>query len=299
MSGARVCVAEGRGQFEPRATLVVGPPARHSFLLWSPSNETGGLAGTYRESALRDDVATRASYETAVAKRSYLLVGVLVAIGLLVALATTRPPGVKQGIDGSGEGPAPATGVAGELDVARRSVLRAPAASEGDERGVTWDDEDQAGQGAVAAPRQDRKRADEIRELLEAMYAGQLSGEADQEQESGEVAAGGGGSPPDASVPVYVNRMLQTHFVPLASSCYEQLLERATAAQGAVVLELSIMGDPSVGGVVVDVGFGAGTKLNDPMFTGCVRESLYAVVFDPPPTGHPTLTVRQELDFSP
>ncbi len=239
-------------------------------------------------------MARRAGYETAVAKRSYLLVGVLVAIGLLVALATTRPPALKQGIDGSDEGPTVPTGVAGELDVARRSALRAPAGSQGGEQG----DEDQAGQGAVAALRQDRKRADEIRELLAAMYAGQLSGEADQEQKSAKVA-GGGGSPPDASVSVYVDRMLRTHFVPAASNCYEQLLDRTAAAQGAVVLELSIMGDPSVGGVVVDVGFGAGTKLSDPLFAGCVRESLYAVVFDPPPTGHPTLTVRQELDFSP
>src|SRR5690606_5827957 len=109
----------------------------------------------------------------------------------------------------------------------------------------------------------------------------------------------GDGNQSDKPLGAYVKRMMQEQFTPLAGECYDQLLDRTPFVEGNVTLRFSIMGDPAVGGVVVDVGFGRGTTLNDTEFVTCVRESLYAVVFDAPPKGNSTVTVEQSLEFTP
>jgi hypothetical protein len=44
---------------------------------------------------------------------------------------------------------------------------------------------------------------------------------------------------------------------------------------------------------------GPGTTLDDKSFETCITESMYAVVFDAPPDGHPTLTVTQAFELAP
>ncbi len=152
-----------------------------------------------------------------------------------------------------------------------------------------------------SGPAKDRTRADALREALVALYAGQLAA---QEQGGGAPGAAmplptSDGNQADGPLGQYIGRVMNEQFVPLAGSCYEQLLEAQPSAAGSVTLEFSIMGDEAVGGVVVDAGLGDGTTLDQPEFATCVKESLLALIFDAPPRGHPTVSVTQNLTFEP
>jgi hypothetical protein len=109
----------------------------------------------------------------------------------------------------------------------------------------------------------------------------------------------GEGNQADKPLGAYVGRVMQEQFLPLAVSCYEELLARHPKAAGNVVLDFSVMGDDAVGGVVIDASFGDATTLGDAEFRTCTQESMYSVVFDAPPTGHPTLTVSQSFELAP
>ncbi len=159
-------------------------------------------------------------------------------------------------------------------------------------------------------PVRDRARADALRKLLLTLYAAKPeprdggrralpkpahAGAATQ----GMPAPEGTGNQANEALGRYVGRVMREQFVPLAGSCYEELLSRHPEAKGSVTLKFSIMGDESVGGVVVDASLGKGADLGDELFSVCVQESLYSVVFEPPPPGHPTVTVNQSLDLAP
>lgn len=160
-------------------------------------------------------------------------------------------------------------------------------------------------------PVRNRERADQLRELLKSLYSGQLDADDSSDENTGQRDAGsdspgermpepvGDGNQSDKPLGAYIQRMMQEQFKPLASECYEQLRESSPFAEGNVSLQFSIMGDPAVGGVVVDVGFGAATTLNETEFATCIRESMYAAVFDAPPKGSKTVTVKHSMEFSP
>jgi len=150
-------------------------------------------------------------------------------------------------------------------------------------------------------PVHDRARADALRKLLFALYASRLEPAADAGVPSPTrmPAPAATGNQADKALGQYVARVMREQFVPLAGSCYEELLSRHPEARGNVTLKFSIMGDDAAGGVVVDAALGKGAKLGDEQFAVCVEESLYSVVFEPPPTGHPTVTVEQSLELAP
>jgi hypothetical protein len=97
----------------------------------------------------------------------------------------------------------------------------------------------------------------------------------------------------------YIRGVVAEHFLPLAGSCYEELLARKPGKEGSVVLDFVISGDDDVGGVVDQVEFGKGTSLDDPEFGTCMRESMYAVVFDAPPDGQHYVTVTYPFNMKP
>lgn len=109
----------------------------------------------------------------------------------------------------------------------------------------------------------------------------------------------GTGNQADRPLGKYVRETLQQQFIPLAGSCYEQLLQRQPQASGKLVLDLEIVGDGSVGGVVNDVTLGEGTTLDDEELATCVSESLYSTVFDAPPDDEKSVTVSYPLELSP
>jgi hypothetical protein len=97
----------------------------------------------------------------------------------------------------------------------------------------------------------------------------------------------------------YIRDTLQRQFIPLASSCYDELLSRQPKARGKLVLDLEIVGDGSVGGVVNDVTLGKDSTFTDEEFSTCVRESLYSTVFDAPPDDEKSVTVSYPLELEP
>lgn len=150
-----------------------------------------------------------------------------------------------------------------------------------------------------SGPVRDRRRADELREALAALYAEQLSA-GDQPAEAPHMPpVRGTGNQAQTELGEYVGRVMREQFVPLATSCYEPLLERRPSLAGNVALEFSILGEPAVGGVVVDVALGEATTLLDVEFETCITESMYSVIFAAPPKGHPAVTVTQSLEFAP
>lgn len=97
----------------------------------------------------------------------------------------------------------------------------------------------------------------------------------------------------------YVERTMREQFMPLAGECYSALLESHPNVAGNVMLEFSVVGDPAVGGVVVDVNLGPETTLTNPEFRTCMSESMYAIVFDAPPGKDGTVTVKQSFELAP
>jgi hypothetical protein len=87
--------------------------------------------------------------------------------------------------------------------------------------------------------------------------------------------------------------------IPLLSECYVAALEDAPAIVGKLVVELTIGGEPEVGGLVEasEVIADESTIVHAGMLE-CVRETMYAAQFDPPEQGG-TVVVRYPFAFAP
>jgi hypothetical protein len=107
--------------------------------------------------------------------------------------------------------------------------------------------------------------------------------------------------PASSPVPLdrkYIQERIRSDFVPLASQCYEALLEKNPTARGKAVFSFKIVGDTGTGGIVESAELVEGTTLTDPEFAYCVSESLLSLSFVPPPNDG-WVTVTYPLDFSP
>lgn len=220
--------------------------------------------------------------------------GVLVVVAAAIAgwLLVSQPPT-----------PPPVTRVPRAQETEAASPPREPprgrrtAPGEHDERGSTLQPVELPQRDS--GPVRDRRRADELREALAAMYAEQLSAGGQPAEVPLMPAARGAGNQAQTELGEYIGRVMREQFIPLATSCYEPLLERRPGLAGNVALEFSILGEPAVGGVVVDVALGEATTLLDVEFETCITESMYSVIFAAPPKGHPAVTVTQSLEFAP
>jgi hypothetical protein len=96
----------------------------------------------------------------------------------------------------------------------------------------------------------------------------------------------------------YVQQALREQYLPVARSCYEELLSRDPKANGRVVVRLTIVGDRDTGGVVDRVDFTDDTTFEDADFALCMRESMFSSIFEPPPDGVPEVTVVYPLELS-
>jgi hypothetical protein len=146
---------------------------------------------------------------------------------------------------------------------------------------------------AVLARRATRERADAIRDQLD-----------ERRRKAQNVPAVAAPLGPAATEEAarrrreFLQKAVREQYIPIAKSCYEELLTRSPAAAGKVVLYFSIVGDEDTGGVVDHVETRDGTSFDDPEFLLCMRESMYSTLFDPPPNGGET-TVEYPLELSP
>jgi len=173
-----------------------------------------------------------------------------------------------------------------------------------------------AGQNA-AATASARRRADAIRAQLEDRYPTKTNhqlqnvgnaGNPDISNTFGAQSARGlqpmpapvgSGNQVDQPLGAYIREVMKKQFLPLGASCYETLSRKYPDAAGSILLDVTIIGDRSVGGVVDSVKIDESPSLKDDQLITCVRESMYAVVFQPPPDGQPRVTFTMPLDFSP
>lgn len=89
--------------------------------------------------------------------------------------------------------------------------------------------------------------------------------------------------------PDYLRARIREDFLPMAQACYEQYERRAPGQGGRMVMRFVILGDSQAGGVVdeaelegTDGGVGDGGT-GDAEFATCLRESMMAMAFRPPP----------------
>ena len=72
----------------------------------------------------------------------------------------------------------------------------------------------------------------------------------------------------------------------MARACAQDLAARRPDAGGTAIVAFELLGDSKIGGVVNDSEVdGSASTLHDGPFETCVRESMYGVYFDPPPSG--------------
>lgn len=127
----------------------------------------------------------------------------------------------------------------------------------------------------------------------------------------------------------YIRDVVREDLVPIAKECYESALEGRPDLAGSVMLEFSIAGDESVGGIVDEVSFAEGALFEDagktppppegthvdtvpagakrrpelslaenPEFAECLSESTASLLFDPP-TGGGRVQVTYPFVFKP
>jgi hypothetical protein len=91
--------------------------------------------------------------------------------------------------------------------------------------------------------------------------------------------------PPGGLSKEYLRDTVQEQVVPLVKECYDNLLEKNPATDGRMVLQFTIMGDESVGGIVDEMDFGEDSEISDEDFRECLSETMMSTVFDPPEGG--------------
>lgn len=157
---------------------------------------------------------------------------------------------------------------------------------------------------ARSAPRKDLAQRNLMRQrILDAMHARERAAEHD---------AGSTGHEPDpqpASAPAprpaeaddgepaagslvdrtgnhgYLVKVMNEDLMPLADECYELALEEQPDLEGMLVMQLEIIGEEEIGGVVDSVQPASDNELSHPTLVECVRESILATTLPPPEQG--------------
>jgi hypothetical protein len=95
----------------------------------------------------------------------------------------------------------------------------------------------------------------------------------------------------------YIQERMQ-ELIPLIKECYTMALERDPTLSGTLIVDLTLVGEPDVGGLVgsSEVDPEESTLLEDGM-SECVRETMYALEIDPP-TGGGEVRVRYPFLFT-
>jgi hypothetical protein len=74
--------------------------------------------------------------------------------------------------------------------------------------------------------------------------------------------------------------------LPQMTECYSNALQRDPKIEGRIMVDFSIVGDPSVGGLVGESKVKAeDTTISDAEMRECVQETMYAAQFKPPSAG--------------
>jgi hypothetical protein len=83
----------------------------------------------------------------------------------------------------------------------------------------------------------------------------------------------------------YLTRVMTQELIPLADECYELAQARQPDLAGLMALNVELLGDEELGGVVDSVEVDKQNEIKDPELLECVRESLMATTLPPPEQG--------------
>jgi hypothetical protein len=158
------------------------------------------------------------------------------------------------------------------------------------------------------------------RRIVEAMQAGEdaAAGRAAGTREGGR---GGGGKvgegegprgeakAPDDEAPTPGNlidrtgthghmvKVMNEELMPLVDECYALARETQPGLTGMLVLDVEMIGDEEIGGVVETVAPGKDNEIADPALVECVQESLLSVTLPPPPErGREAISLQMWLE---
>jgi len=114
--------------------------------------------------------------------------------------------------------------------------------------------------------------------------------------------------PPDPADPLaldlpplatqYIQDAIQEQLVPVAIECYESALEDQPELAGQLLVEFEIVGAEDIGGIVERATINAESTLDSAFVSECMRESVMAVTFEPPPDGG-RIAVTYPFNFEP
>lgn len=101
---------------------------------------------------------------------------------------------------------------------------------------------------------------------------------------------------PESSLPEeYVASILREQLMPLAQLCYEDI---ALGSSGTAKFSVALIGDAEVGGIVDWIDVNDVDKAIQGDLVECVRQSAYAMKFDPPADGQGVTEVDFSIRFS-
>lgn len=83
----------------------------------------------------------------------------------------------------------------------------------------------------------------------------------------------------------YLTRVLSQDLMPLVDECHALVREAHPDLAGMLVLDLELLGDEDIGGVINTLEPGKGNEIAEPALLECVRESLLATTLPPPEQG--------------
>lgn len=83
----------------------------------------------------------------------------------------------------------------------------------------------------------------------------------------------------------YLVKVMNEELIPLADECYAMAREKNPELAGMMAVDVDLVGDEDVGGVVEDVKTSQVNEIKDEGLLECVRESLMAVTLPPPTEG--------------
>jgi hypothetical protein len=97
----------------------------------------------------------------------------------------------------------------------------------------------------------------------------------------------------------YIRGAIKEQLVPVAIDCYNTVLtQHDPKAGGELILKFTIIGDEEIGGVVEAAEVDEESTLDSEFLRECLRESVMAVTFEPPPDGG-RVEVTYPLTFEP
>ena len=240
-----------------------------SLRTWPKDDVRVGLRSWYRPGAMSRGVAR-------------VVLGVALAALIVFVVGGRGDPGAPRSTP---------TAAAGPTAAAEGEVRRGDA---GEARG-------RAGRrGRAGAEARERMRAEIVASLAARRAEAALRGAAAVAEEAGEAARRGrrGGAPAEEETPPvpgnlvdrsgdheYLLKVMNEELMPLVDECYGLAREKKPELAGLLVLDVALLGDAAIGGVVESVAPGASNEVVDEALLECVRESILSTTLPPPPEG--------------